>query len=90
MIFAAVVLSFTGGITLLGSIFNNLNGVTPYRLSFAICATGFVFYNVIYLLLNFIARMCGKDIEFLKNSIFVNTALIVFIIATFLLYFIGK
>lgn len=86
-IFAAVVLSFTGGITLLGSIFNNLNGVTPYRLSFAICTTGFIFYNVIYLLLNFVARMCGKNIEFLKNYIFVNIALIVFIIATFLLYF---
>lgn len=63
-IFSAVILSFFGGLSVLGSVFSNLSSekVSIYRLSFMSSLTGFILFNVIFLLLYVLGKILDKNI----------------------------
>lgn len=62
-IFAAVVIAFFGGMSLLNSGFNSLQfSISSYRLFFMLTLVGFVLYNIIISLLFIVCRINGKDI----------------------------
>ena len=60
-IFAAIVLGFTGGMTFSSSVLENINKSSVYRLIIVAIIIGFVFYNLVYLLLDFISKMTEKN-----------------------------
>lgn len=62
-IFSAIVITFFGGINFIESVLNSIGKVSKYRLVFAIFMTGFVMFNTIFMLLNFIAKLTGKNIR---------------------------
>lgn len=62
-IFSAIVITFFGGINFIESVLNSINKVSKYRLVFAILITGFVMFNTIFMLLNFISKLTGKNIR---------------------------
>lgn len=62
-IFSAIVITFFGGINFIESVLNSINKVSKYRLVFAILITGFVMFNTIFMLLNFIAKLTDKNIR---------------------------
>jgi hypothetical protein len=62
-IFSAVVIAFFGGISVLGSALNNINAVSKYRLIFSIATTGFVIFNIIFMLLYIISKLVDKPIK---------------------------
>ena len=62
-IFSAIVITFFGGINFIESVLNSINKVSKYRLVFAILITGFVMFNTIFMLLNFISKLTNKNIR---------------------------
>ncbi len=56
-IFTAIVMAFSGGITLLGSSLNVIADVNVYKLSLTVLIIGFVVSNLIVLLLSYINSM---------------------------------
>lgn len=62
-IFSAIVITFFGGINFIESVLNTIDKVSKYRLVFAILITGFVMFNTIFMLLNFIAKLTNKNIR---------------------------
>lgn len=62
-IFSAIVITFFGGINFIESVLNSINKVSKYRLVFAILITGFVMFNTIFMLLNFISKLTDKNIR---------------------------
>lgn len=62
-IFSAIVITFFGGINFIESVLNSIDKVSKYRLVFAILITGFVMFNTIFMLLNFIAKLTNKNIR---------------------------
>lgn len=62
-IFSAIVITFFGGINFIESVLNTIDKVSKYRLVFAILITGFVMFNTIFMLLNFIAKLTNKPIR---------------------------
>lgn len=67
-IFAAIILTFFGGISILGSVLNNINAISKYRLIFVVLLIGFVMFNIIYMLLYAISKLTGKFISVKVNS----------------------
>lgn len=84
-IFASVVLAFMGGISFSSSVLSAINKAPILRLVFVINLLGFVLANVIYLLLNFIAKINSKHNEKAPT----NTKFIVFMNLVFLVILIG-
>lgn len=60
-IFASIVLAFTGGLAFSTSVLENMSAVSPYRLAFIVEALGFVFINVVYILVWFIQKIHKAD-----------------------------
>lgn len=60
-IFASIVLAFTGGLAFSTSVLENMSAVSPYRLAFIVEALGFVFINVVYILVWFIQKIHKVD-----------------------------
>lgn len=60
-IFAAIVLTFVGGITFSSSVLDNINSVSPYRLLIVIDLLALVLMNVIHLLIRFILNVNDSD-----------------------------
>lgn len=58
-IFAAIVLAFTGGIVFSSSVLENMHKASIYRVSFIAFVIGLVFFNLIWILLDFIRDMNG-------------------------------
>lgn len=56
-IFSSVVLAFVGGISFSSSILEGIDKVSRYRLVFVIILLGFVLYNIIGMLLNYIWKI---------------------------------
>ena len=82
-IFASVVLAFVGGMTFSTSVLQNMMGVSIYRLLAVVDLLGFVFINVIWLLVKFVATINDKKLEAFKikwfNIFCIAFALIIFI-----------
>lgn len=61
-IFSAIIVSFFSGISFLGSALNNMHQVTIYKLLLVVIITGCIIFNIIAMLLYYIAKLSGKDI----------------------------
>ena len=68
-IFAAIVLAFTGGMTFSSSVLNNISKASVYRLSLISFIIGLVFFNLIWVLIDFVRDINGKTIR--KKWLFV-------------------
>lgn len=66
-IFSAVIIAFFGGMSVLGSVFSNIDKVSKYKLIFMTAIIGFIMFNLIYMLLHSISKITknkiGVDIE---------------------------
>lgn len=65
-IFAAIVLSFTGGIAFSTSILQNIANVSIYRIALIAIGLAFVLINIIYILTRFILEVNKKQDEVIK------------------------
>ena len=71
-IFAAIVLAFTGGIVFSSSVLENIDKASIYRISFISFVIGLVFFNLIWILIDFIRDINGKVIRKKWIWMFVN------------------
>ncbi len=62
-IFAAIVLAFTGGIVFSSSVLENIDKPSIYRISLMAFIIGLVFFNLIWVLIDFIRDVNGKVIR---------------------------
>ena len=75
-IFAAIVLAFTGGMTFSSSVLENIHKSSIYRIIGISLVLGFILYNIMWLLIDFIRSINGQTIRkwwmsLLFNGIFV-------------------
>lgn len=75
-IFAAIVLAFTGGIVFSSSVLENINKPSIYRISLITFIIGLIFFNLIWLLIDFIRDINGKIVRKKWLWLFVNLILI--------------
>lgn len=61
-IFAAVILAFMGGVSLLGSAFQSLSGASVYKVFAAILLCAMAMFNTISVLMYFVSRIVGTNI----------------------------
>lgn len=85
-IFAAVVLAFTGGMTFSSSVLNNIAKASVYRLSLISFIIGMVFFDLIWVLIDFIRDINGKSIRKKWLFVFVNVVMLGGIICSCLAY----
>lgn len=62
-IFAAIVISFTGGLVFSTSVLENINKASINRLIVVICGIGFVLFNLVWALLEFIRSLNDRKIK---------------------------
>lgn len=67
-IFAAVIIAFIGGLSMIGSSLQYMGTVSKYRLVFVLIIIGLTMFNVIYMLLYIISKISNKDISINFNS----------------------
>lgn len=79
-IFAAIVLAFTGGIVFSSSVLENIDKASIYRISLMAFIIGLVFFNLIWILIDFIRDINGKVIRKKRIWMLVNLILIVGIV----------
>lgn len=85
-IFASIVLAFTGGIVFSSSVLENIDKSSVYRISLIAFIIGLVFFNLIWVLLDFIRDINGKIIRKKWIWLLVNTILIGGIVSVCLSY----
>lgn len=88
-IFAAIVLAFTGGIVFSSSVLENIDKPSIYRLALITFIIGLIFFNLIWLLTDFIRDINGKAFRKKWPFIFVNLILIGGIIGVCLAFELG-
>lgn len=84
-IFASIVLAFTGGIAFSTSVLENIDAISPYRLSAVVIGLAFILINVVYVLVWFIRELNKRKDEkvgYPGFMIFVNVILVLAIVAT--------
>ena len=59
-VFAAIVLAFTGGMTLSASVLNNIHHASVYKLIIIACIVGLIFMFMMWLLMDFIRSIHGQ------------------------------
>lgn len=85
-IFAAIVLAFTGGMTLSASVLNNIHHASVYKLIIIACIVGLIFMFMMWLLMDFIRSIHGQlDRKYWVIIAFSNT-LIIIALAAFYCY----
>ena len=84
-IFASVMLAFVGGFTFSTSVLNNIKEVSIYRLTFIAGLIGFVFFNLVFLLLHFLMKMTNRKTP-KAIPIFFNIVILSIMFSTFLIY----
>ncbi len=62
-IFSAIIITFFGGINFLEGTLSGMNKVETYKLVLIVAIVGLVMFNIIFLLLTFIAKLIGKNIK---------------------------
>lgn len=81
-IFAAIVLAFTGGMAFSSSVLENMHKASVYRVALIAFIIGLVFFNLIWLLIDFIRDINGKGIRKRWLWVLVNLILIIGIVGT--------
>lgn len=81
-IFSAVVLAFVGGLTFSTSVLENIHKASIYRIVFVVAIIGIVFFNLLWILFDFMKSVSGVDKQ--KKTVFfiVNGILIFIMLAT--------
>ena len=74
-IFASIVLAFTGGIVFSSSVLENMDKPSIYRITLIIFIIGLIFFDLIWLLTDFIRELNGKGIEKKWPLVFINLIL---------------
>lgn len=85
-IFAAIVLAFTGGMTFSSSVLNNISKASVYRLSLISFIIGMIFFDLVWVLIDFIRDINGKSIRKKWLFVFVNIVMIGGIVCSCLAY----
>lgn len=85
-IFASIVLAFTGGMVFSSSVLENIHKATAYRISVIAFIIGLVFFNLIWLLIDFIRDINGKTVRRNWLWLLVNLIMICGILGTGLSY----
>lgn len=62
-IFSAIIITFFGGINFLQGTLSAMNTANTYKLVLVVSLVGLVMFNIIFLLLNFIAKLTNKPIK---------------------------
>ncbi len=75
-IFAAIVLAFTGGIVFSNSVLENIDKPSIYRITLIAFIIGLIFFDLIWLLIDFIRDLNGKALGKKWILVFVNFILI--------------
>lgn len=84
--FAAIVLAFTGGMTFSSSVLNNISKASVYRLSLISFIIGMIFFDLVWVLIDFIRDINGKSIRKKWLFVFVNIVMIGGIVCSCLAY----
>ena len=83
-IFASIILAFTGAFAFSDSLLENMGNSSIYRLMIVASIIGIVFFNLIWVLIDFIKEICFKDLK--KNRVWmfwtINAFFIIVIIIT--------
>ena len=61
-IFSAVIITFSGGISIATNTFAGLSGISPYKIVFMMSLLGFVLFNTVFMLLYVVSKMVNKSI----------------------------
>ncbi|MDU6483289.1 MAG: hypothetical protein E6538_14980 [Paeniclostridium sordellii] len=62
-LFSAIVVTFFGGLAAINSIFNKIDSVSMYRLTFVILIVIFAMFNIVFMLLYYIGIITGKNLN---------------------------
>ena len=84
-IFASIVLAFTGGIAFSTSVLENIDAISPFRLTAVVIGLAFVLINVVYILVWFIRELNknkGEEAKYPGFMIFINAVLIIAMVVT--------
>lgn len=85
-IFAAIVLAFTGGMTFSSSVLENIDKASVYRLLAIVFILGLIFFNLMWLLIDFLRDINGKSVRKWWIVLLANILLIGGLIFTFAAY----
>lgn len=85
-IFASIVLAFTGGIVFSSSVLENIDKSSVYRIALIAFIIGLVFFNLIWILIDFIRDTIGKTIRKKWIWMLINFILIAGILGVCLAY----
>lgn len=85
-IFAAIVLAFTGGMTFSSSVLENLHKSSIYRIIGVSLVLGFILYNLVWLLIDFIRSINGQTIRKWWMSLLFNSIFVVMVVLTAVSY----
>ena len=95
-IFASIVLAFTGGIAFSTSVLSNIDKASIYRLVFVTSLLGFILFNTICVMFEFVREINGKSLSLTFKNIFKkplwsipNIVFIVIMIISTLSYYYG-
>lgn len=81
-IFAAIVLAFTGGMTLSASVLNNIHHASVYKLIIIACIVGLIFMFMMWLLMDFIRSIHGQlDRKYWVIIVFSVTLIVIALLA---------
>lgn len=93
-IFSSIILAFVGGITFSSAVLENLSSASVFRLALVVVLLGFILINILYLLLNFIAKINEKNIKIFKikqiNIAFLIIAIFIFLLWMFNIHMLGE
>ncbi len=67
-VFSAIVISFSGGLTFMGSVLSGLKDVSVLKAMILTLACGFVLYNIIFMMIYFLGRLTGRNLCGLKSE----------------------
>ncbi len=65
-IFASIVLAFVGSLTFTSSVFQNINAISVYRLIAITSFIGVTFFDIIWLLTEFISKITNRELKISK------------------------
>lgn len=96
-IFASIVLAFTGGVAFSTSVLSNIDRASIYRLVFIISLLGFILFNTICVMFEFVREINDKEMGLSLKNIFKkplwlipNVVLASIMIISTLAYYLGK
>ena len=79
-IFIAITIGMVSGISFTLQAFSNVNGLNIMQICLTACVVGFVIFNLFYVILKFVTKLSGKDIDTKGYLIFVDVAFVALIV----------